>query len=150
MSFNNLRQQNKKMQILPGTPGVDDKRKDERETFTQDELELQWMSMCNRMPQRLSGIAARMKNMNPTIVGLPAVEVVVPNEIILSEVEQIKGNILSTLKLHLHNSGITLALRVAKQEETEKILTRREQFELMTRQNAAVEKLREVFDLELA
>jgi len=30
------------------------------------------------------------------------------------------------------------------------MLTRREQFEAMRRENASVEKLREVFDLELA
>lgn len=108
------------------------------------------MSMCNRMPQKLSGIAARMKNMNPVITDMPAVEVVVPNEIIRSEVESIRGSILSTLKLYLHNSDITLTLRVAEHEAHEKILTRREQFELMSQQNASVEKLRKAFDLELA
>jgi DNA polymerase-3 subunit gamma/tau len=158
MSFNNLRQQNKKMHILPGTPGVEDKKKEEKEAFTQDELELQWMAMCNRMPQRLSGIATRMKNMNPVIISAPSegageapkIEVVVPNGIILTEMEQIKGSILATMKLYLHNSAITMTLRVAEQEEKEKILTRREQFEAMVAENAAVEKLRAVFDLELA
>ena len=149
-SWNNLRQQNKKMQILPGSQGADTKNKDEKEEFSQMDLELQWMAMCNRMPQRLSGIAARMKNMNPTILNLPEVEIVVPNEIIKTEMEQIRGSILATLKLYLHNSSITLSLRVAEQSEKEKILTRREQFELMTSQNPSVEKLREVFDLELA
>ena len=149
-SWSNLRQQNKKMQILPGTQGVETKKTDEQEHFSQQDLELQWMAMCNRMPQRLSGIAARMKNMNPTILEMPNVEVVVPNEIIKTEVEQIRGSILATLKLYLHNSAITLTLRVAEQEEKEKILTRREQFELLTSQNPSIEKLREVFDLELA
>jgi len=151
MSFSNLRQQGRKMQILPGTPGADaSKKDDQQEEFSQQDLELQWMAMCNRMPQRLSGIAARMKNMNPAILEMPNVEVVVPNEIIKSEMEQIRGSILATLKLYLHNSAITLALRVAEQEEKAKILTRREQFELLTSQNPSVEKLREVFDLELA
>ena len=151
-SWKNLRQQAqpRKMQILPGTPGEDARQKNEQETFTQEDLELQWMSMCNRMPQKLSGIAARMKNMNPVITDMPAVEVVVPNEIIRSEVESIRGSILSTLKLYLHNSDITLTLRVAEHEAHEKILTRREQFELMSQQNASVEKLRKAFDLELA
>ena len=149
-SWNSLRQQNKKMQILPGTQGVETKKTDEQEQFSQQDLELQWMAMCNRMPQRLSGIAARMKNMNPTILEVPNVEVVVPNEIIKTEVEQIRGSILATLKLYLHNSAISLTFRVAEQEEKEKILTRREQFELLTSQNPSIEKLREIFDLELA
>ena len=153
-SWNNLRQQNKKMQILPGMQGADVKKGEELVQFSQQDLELQWMAMCNRMPQRLSSIAARMKNMAPVINGgdwqAPAIEVVVPNEIIKTEMEQIRGSILATLKLHLHNSTITLTLRVAKQEEKAKLLTRREQFELLTSQNAAIEKLREAFDLELA
>ncbi len=151
MSWNKLRLQgNPKMQILPGTQGVDDKTVEEQAAFTQDELELQWMSMCNRMPQRLSGIAARMKNMNPRVVELPAVELVVPNEIIKTEVENIRGSIVSTLKLYLHNSGITLTIRVAERQEQARILTRREQFEEMVRANASVEKLRAAFDLEFA
>ena len=149
-SWNALRQQNKKMNILPGSQTTNSNNNEEKENFTPQDLELQWMAMCNRMPQKLSGIAARMKNMNPTILQMPTIEVVVPNEIIKTEMEQIRGSILATLKLYLHNSAITMALRVAEQEEKEKILTRREQFELMTTQNHSVEKLREMFDLELA
>jgi DNA polymerase-3 subunit gamma/tau len=39
---------------------------------------------------------------------------------------------------------------VAEQEEREVILSRREQFELMSSQNSAIERLRKAFDLELA
>jgi DNA polymerase-3 subunit gamma/tau len=74
----------------------------------------------------------------------------VPNEIIKDEVENMRGSILSTLKLYLHNSDITLTLRVAELKERERILTRREQFEELVKQNPSVEKLREAFDLELA
>ena len=152
LSWNSLRQQtrSRKMQILPGTPGVDNQKQSESDLFTVQDLELQWMSMCNRMPQQYSGIAARMKNMNPTILEFPAVEVTVPNEIIKSEMDAIHAKLLNTLKMYLHNSAITLAIRVAEQGEKEKILTRREQFELLTHDNPAIEKLREVFDLELA
>ena len=152
MSWNRLRQQGRpsKMQILPGTQGVDTTAGQETESFSQEDLELQWMSMCNRMPQRLSGIATRMKNMNPVITEMPAVEVVVANEIIKTEVEQIKGSIVNTLKLYLHNSDITLTVKVAEKSEREKILTRREQFMEMVKQNPSVGKLKEMFDLELA
>jgi DNA polymerase-3 subunit gamma/tau len=151
MSWSNLRRQaNPKMNILPGTQGVETVNSQESATFTQDELELQWMSMCNRMPQKYSGIAARMKNMNPVILELPALELVVPNEIIKTEVETILGSVQSTLRMYLHNSGITLTLRVAEREKQERILTRREQFEEMEKANPSVAKLKEAFDLELA
>ena len=119
-------------------------------SFTQQELELQWMLMCNRMPQRLSGIATRMKNMNPAILEFPALEVVVDNQLALDQMEQIKGNIINTLKRDLHNSSITLTIRVAEQEEQEKILTRKEQYELMEKENPSIMKLRELLSLELA
>ena len=157
-SWKNLRSQGQpsKMQILPGTIEESGEKKEERKPFTQDELELQWMSMCNRMPQRLSGIGARMKNMNPMIVTppsegkIPAVEVVVPNEIIKTEMDAIKGSILKTLQIYLHNSDITLSLRVAEKQEQEKVLTRVQQLEVMGQQNKSVVNLCKALDLILA
>ena len=152
-SWGNLRQQSKpnKMQILPGTPGADGiDAKQEQHEFTQEELELQWMAMCIRMPQHLNGIASRMKNMNPAIAEMPAVEVLVPNEIIKTEMETIKGSIVATLKQQLHNSAITLTLKVAEHLTNQKILTRGEQLELMKEQNKVVGKMLEEFDLVIA
>ena len=151
LSWNNLRQSaNRKMNILPGTIGVEQKTDKEESAFTQDDLELQWMSMCNRMPQKLVGIATRMKNMNPVITELPKVEVVVGNELIQAEMEKIRGSIQNTLKIYLHNSGIELTIRVDEHREEVKILTRGEQLEELLKANPSVGKLREVFDLELA
>ena len=152
MSWNNLRRMSapKKMNILPGTPGQDSKHVDERAEFKQDELELQWMAMCNRMPQQLVAIASRMKNMTPVITELPKVEVVVGNELTKAEMEKIRGSIVNTLRLYLHNGGIELDIRVDENRQQVKILTRREQFEELSRQNPSVEKLRQAFDLELA
>jgi len=151
LSWSNIRQMGQsKMTVLPGTQPTEEKGVKELKTFTQEELELQWMSMCNRMPQQLSGIAARMKNMNPRIVEMPAVEVVVPNEIIKTEVETIRSKIVATLRLHLHNGEISLFVRVAERQEQAKVLTRKEQFEEMVRRNPSVEVLRQAFELELA
>ena len=149
LSWNKLKPQNRKMEILPGTPGVEDKREQEFEEFTQDDLALQWLSMCNRMPQKLSGIATRMKNMTPVILEIPALEVVVPNEIVKDEMELIKGSIVSTLRKYLHNNAITLTIRVAEKQEREVILTRKQQFLKMVDDNPAVGRLCELFDLVL-
>ncbi len=150
-SWSNLRQQanQKKMQILPGTPGTGDGKQAEKDIFTQDELEHQWMAMCNRMPQQLVGTASRMKNMTPVIKQMPEVEVVVPNETLMIQMEKIKGSIVKTLQLYLHNSDITLSMRMAEQQEKQKMLTRKEQFEIMNKANASVGKLVAAFDLEL-
>ena len=106
--------------------------------------------MCNRMPQEYSGIATRIKNMNPVITDFPKVEVVVDNTLIQQEMENFKGRIVKTLANSLHNSGITLDITIAEMTNRPKLLTRREQFELMSKENPAVEILRQEFDLELA
>ena len=150
-SWKNLRQQsrNSKMNIPSGIPGFSDAHVDEQSSFTQEDLELQWLSMCNRMPQQLVAIATRMKNMTPRITTLPAVEVVVSNELVKEELERIHGSIVNTLKLHLKNNAITLTVTVAQMEKV-RVLTRSEQYEELSRQNPAVEKLRELLDLEIA
>ena len=148
MTWRNLRSQ--KMNIPTEMQTQEEKNQEEHQEFSLTDLELQWMGMCNRMPQQYSGLAARMKNMNPTILQMPAVEVVVPNEIIKTEMETILRKMQATLRKYLHNSDITLSLRVAEQQEREKILTRREQLELMNDENPSVGKLIEAFDLQLA
>ena len=155
MSFKNILEKSKpkKMSVIPGTLDASDPNatpKDEEQSFSQQDLELQWMLMCNRMPQKLSGIATRMKNMNPVITEFPNVEVTADNQVALDQLEQIKGSIASTLKLYLHNKSITLTLRLAEQEEIAPILSRREQYELMEKENPSIGKLRELLSLELA
>ena len=121
--------------------------------FSQEDLELQWMSMCNRMSDnqpQLIGIATRMKNMNPVITEFPQIEVTVENELIKQDMEAIYKSILKTLQLHLRNNQITFTILVSDQKEQTRILSRREQFEEMRKINPAVAKLQQAFDLELA
>ena len=147
-SWGNLRQQSKSSKI----PGMAATSKEEQKNavFTQDDLEYQWMMMCNRMPLEYSGIATRMKNMNPVITEFPQVQVVVDNALIQQQMEDFKGRIVKTLVNSLHNTGITLEITVAEQSERPKLLTRREQFEAMTKENPAIAKLQQDFDLVLA
>ena len=132
MSFKNILEKSKpkKMSVIPGTLDASDPNatpKDEEQSFSQQDLELQWMLMCNRMPQKTAD-----------------------NQVALDQLEQIKGSIASTLKLYLHNKSITLTLRLAEQEEIAPILSRREQYELMEKENPSIGKLRELLSLELA
>ena len=142
-----------KMHIIPGTLDPNDpnaSRRGDEEVFDQQELELQWMSMCNRMPQHLNGVATRMKNMTPVITQFPNVELTVENQLAKDQIEDIKGNIVSTLKTYLHNKSINFTVRVAEHHEQVRILTRREQYELMAKENPSIGKLRDLLDLELA
>ena len=152
-SWGTLLQKNKnpkgKMIIIPGTVSGSMEQQTNAE-FTQEELELQWMAMCNRMPLEFSGIATRMKNMNPVITEFPKLQVTVDNTLIQQQMEDFKGRIVKTLINSLHNVGITLEIIVAEQTGQKRLLTRREQFEALSKENPAIEKLRQDFDLELA
>ena len=139
------------MQVIPGSINLPTGQSNETNAeFSQTDLEFQWMSMCNRMPQKFSGIATRMKNMNPLITDFPAVEVVVDNELLKQQIEDIQGSIAKTLQIYLHNNNIKLSVRVAEQKEKVKILSRKEQYDQMAEKNPAVAKLQQAFDLELA
>lgn len=123
--------------------------KDENHVFDQETLELQWRMMCNRMPQGMKGLAARMKNMTPRITGLPDIEVVVSNQNLLKQVEAIKGRIRATMAKVLHNGQIELHFRLAEAEEVTPILTKKELFEEIRKENQAIDKLCRTFGLEL-
>ena len=155
-SWSNLRQKSKpsKMNIIPGSIGdTKTPQQSEDQPFTQEDLEFQWLSMCNRMPekhQQLIGISARMKNMAPIITEMPHLQVTVENALIKQEMDNILKSIVKTLQIYLHNNQITLDILVSDKPEQVKVLTRREQFELLSKENPAVEKLRQAFNLELA
>ena len=140
---------NKSTSLTTGDNPVSNASEGDRE-FSQEDLQIEWLSMCNRMPQQLSGIATRMKNMSPVITELPAIEVTVENQLALDQMEQIKGKILNTLKRDLHNTAITLTIRVAEHKKGERILSRREQYEQMAKENPSIAKLRDLLDLNLA
>ena len=140
---------NKSTSLTTGDNPTSNASEGDRE-FSQEDLQIEWLSMCNRMPQHLSGIATRMKNMNPVITELPAIEVTVENQLALDQMEQIRGRIVSTLKRDLHNTAITLTIRVTEHKKGERILSRREQYEQMAKENPSIAKLRDLLDLNLA
>jgi DNA polymerase-3 subunit gamma/tau len=125
------------------------KEKSEHQEFSNDMLLLQWTAMCNRMPQQMAGMAARMKNMTPTITTFPQIEVVIDNEILLKQMTAIQRRIRNTMAQSLHNSDITLSLRLAKADEVKKILNNRELLEDMRTKNPALDKLLNELEMEL-
>lgn len=119
-------------------------------TFTDDDLIREWVSMCNRMPQKFVGLASRLKNIVPRITTYPDIEVVVDNQLLLDQITSIKKNIRATMRLRLHNSLIEFLPRLAKHNENERALTKLEVFDAMRKRNPAIEKLRIGLKLELS
>jgi DNA polymerase-3 subunit gamma/tau len=123
--------------------------KEEKSAFTEETLLNAWIAMCNRMPQKMVAMAQRMKNMRPSLIGDDCIEVVVDNDLLLTQMQDIKGRIRATLAKDLHNGQIQISLRKAEAEEVKPILSKREIFDDIRKSNPAVEKLRTLLDLQL-
>ena len=107
------------------------KNKEEATEFTEDQLSLEWLRMCNRMPSQMTGLAQRMKNIQPTILSYPNIEILVDNKLLLDQLGAIKGRIRASLAASLHNGSITVSLRLAKQNEIKPVLTKKQIFDKM-------------------
>lgn len=118
--------------------------------FTQDQLETSWYAMLVRMPQSLRGLATRLKNVTPRITEFPKIEIVVDNQILLTQVEPIKLRIKATLAKELNNGQIDVEWRVAQGTEVKPLLTKRESFEEMKKENPALAKLCQVLHLDMS
>ncbi len=124
--------------------------REENTQFTNEELLRQWTAMCQRMPQQMAGMAQRMRNMVPTISNFPEIEVVVDNQILLEQMNGIKGRIRATMAKALHNGNINIQLRMARGDEIKPVLTRRELLDEMRQNNKAIDKMCQLLNMELA
>ena len=119
-------------------------------TFTDEDLREKWISMCNRMPSNMKAMAMRMKNMKLHITTLPNIEVVVDNQILLTQMNEILVRLEVTMAQDLKNKDVKISLRLAKKEELKPILTDREIFAKLLKNNHSLATLKEALKLELS
>ncbi len=119
-------------------------------TFTDEDLREKWISMCNRMPQKMKAMAMRMKNMKLHITTLPNIEVVVDNQILLTQMNEILVRLEVTMAQDLKNKDVKISLRLAKKEELKPILSDREIFAKLLKNNHSLATLKEALKLELS
>ena len=151
MTFASLKQQEKDEKVNNAAE-VEIKNKDENANFNDDDLQLQWLAMCNRilLNKEMTALAQRMKNVQVKITSLPNIEVLVDNKLLLDEIEGIKGRIRASLAATLHNGHINISTRLARQEERTRILSPREILDKMQKDNEAVAMLANLLKLEMA
>lgn len=119
-------------------------------TFTDEDLREKWISMCNRMPSNMKAMAMRMKNMKLHITILPNIEVVVDNQILLTQMNEILARLEVTMAQDLKNKDVKISLRLAKKEELKPILSDREIFAKLLKNNHSLATLKEALKLELS
>ena len=146
ISFGSLKKKNQEEKLAEDTETTTTSESDK---FTQEQLQKQWNAMCERMAQLddFKALAARMKNCTPTITDYPNIEVVVDNNFMLEQMNNIKGRLRKTLANNLNNGDISLSIRTTEGEEIRHVLTPKEHFELLMKDNPSLEKLRKELGL---
>ena len=138
----------------PQQEEIEAENKGENSRFTQEQLQQEWLAMCNRMPKEMIAMAQRMKNMTPQLLtpdsDAPQIEIVVDNNILLDQINTIQKRIKLTLAKALHNGNIDLRIRLSETGEIKPILTKRQIFDLIRKENPAIEKLRTALELHLS
>lgn len=118
--------------------------------FTQEDLEREWIVMCQRMPQNMAGMAARMRNIKPSITEYPNIELAVSNQTLLNQIDEIKSRIRASMAKQLNNGKISFSLVLNENNIVSKALTQRELFEKLMTEDDLFKKMNEFFGFELA
>jgi DNA polymerase-3 subunit gamma/tau len=119
--------------------------------FTTEELNHEWLAMCIRMGrnQTMRGLASSLRNCPLEMKEYPNVEIIVTNNILLDQIKAIQGRIKATLSQSLHNSEITIAVRLAENHEVKKVLTKFELYEKLYNELPSLQHLVRSLGLEL-
>ena len=123
---------------------------DDSRTFTDGDVQRQWLAYCSQMPAEMKGLAARMKNIVPKITSFPAIEAVADSQSLLDDMTPLKADMSKALADALHNSALTLTLRLAAAAEASKAMSRQEAYADLRRTNPSIDKLCASLDMEIA
>lgn len=86
----------------------------QRREFTLDEFHEKWVDYCNSLPRKMLADANRMKQMELKMEKCPAVEVFVPNSLMLKHMQQEKPTIEKALRASLCNDALSLVFSIAE------------------------------------
>ena len=118
--------------------------------FNEKDLRFYWLEYANLLPVDEAANAGRMKAITPHLINDTTFEIAVDNEIVQNYMEKMIPKIQEHLRTRLHNSKITMTVRISDPKEISKAYNRVEQFQLMIQKNQELLRLREVFDLEFS
>lgn len=125
--------------------------KQEDKPFNEEELRYHWFEFINMLPVEEAANAGRMKTMRPQLVSDTTFEVLVENEIVQKYMESIRPRIEQHLRTSMHNSKVSMAVRISESTESApKAYSRVEQFKMMSQKNPILQKFTEAFDLSFS
>ena len=109
-----------------------------------------WRDFASKLPAEEKANSGRMMNITPKLLNATTFEVGVENEIVEKYMKGLTPSIQEYLREHLHNRKITMTVRVLEKTEMTRAYSHLERFQLMSKKNSKLLKLKEVFGLELS
>jgi DNA polymerase-3 subunit gamma/tau len=116
--------------------------------FTETDLNTQWHIFAAHLPAEYNALRTRMEGMRVTLGEAQVFEVVADNELAAQLFAEKTADIEAFLRRELHNSRVTMHVRIAAPEEIKLPLSRGERYTAMVEKNPALEDLRETFSLD--
>lgn len=117
--------------------------------FNEKDLSYYWREFATNLPIEEKANAGRMMNMTPKLLNDTTFEVAVDNEMVEKFMMNLIPQIQNHLRSKLHNSKITMTVRVSEPTENIRAYSKVEQFQMMNQKNPNLAKLKEEFGLEL-
>ena len=115
------------------------------------DLNYYWREFATRLPKEEKANAGRMMNMSPKLLDdQTTFEVAVDNEMVQKYMLQLAPQIENHLREQLHNRKIKMTVRVSATDENIRAYSHVERFQMMSKKNPNLLKLKEEFGLELS
>lgn len=119
--------------------------------FNEKDLNYYWREFAARLPKEEAANAARMMNMQPHLLkDQTTFEIAVDNDMVQKYMTQLAPQIEQHLRQQLHNRKIKMTVRVSAANENVRAYSHVERFQMMSKKNPSLLKLKETFGLELS
>ena len=118
--------------------------------FNEKDLGYYWREFAAALPKEEKANSARMMNMVPKLLNDTTFEIVVDNEMVEKFMLQLIASIQNHLRERLHNRKISMTVRVSEATENVRAYSHVERFQMMSKKNPNLLKLKEALGLELS
>ena len=118
--------------------------------FNEKDLDYYWREFAAALPKEEKANSARMMNMHPRLLNDTTFEVTVDNDMVEKYMVQLIPSVQNHLRERLHNRKITMTVRVSAPTENIRAYSHVERFQMMSKKNPNLLKLKEVLGLELS
>ena len=118
--------------------------------FNEKDLDYYWREFAAALPKEEKANSARMMNMHPHLLNDTTFEVTVDNDMVEKYMMQLIPSVQNHLRERLHNRKITMTVRVSAPTENIRAYSHVERFQMMSKKNPNLLKLKEALGLELS